>query len=82
MEVAERELLAGESDVDDVLRQLAVELGPLERRLARLDGGFDRLARRVQRHARLALANLPERLLQLASAPDVAHAQLVQLGGR
>ena len=52
VQVAEREPLAGERDVDDVLGQRAVELGALERGLAGGDRGFDRLAGRVERHAR------------------------------
>src|SRR5919109_1264107 len=55
---AERQLLSRKRDVDDVLRERAVELGALEGRLATGDGVLDRPARRVEGHARLAVADL------------------------
>ena len=42
----------------------------LELRLARVDRGLQPLAQRVERHARLAVANLAERELQLALAAE------------
>ena len=83
VQVAERERVAGERHVDDVLGQRAVELDPLELRLAGRDRLLDRLARRVQGHARLAVAHLAERELEVARAAEVADAQLLELvGGR
>ena len=75
--------LPGERHVDDVLGQRAVELGALELRLAGRDRLLDRLARGVQGHARLAVAHLAERELEVARAAEVADAQLLELvGGR
>ena len=82
VQVAEREPLAGERDVDDVLGQRTVELGALEGGLARIDGALDRFPGRVERHARLAVAHLAERELERAAAPEVADAQLLQLRSR
>ena len=82
VQVPEWERVAGEGHVDDVLGQRAVELGALELRLAGRDRLLDRLARRVQGHARLAVAHLAERELQVARAAEVADAQLVELARR
>ena len=61
----------GQRDVGAFLREAAVELGPLELALARADRRLDPLARGVQGHPRLAVANLAERELQLALPPEV-----------
>ena len=82
VQVAEREPLAGERDVDDVLGQSAVELGPLEGSLACVDGGLDRLSSCIERHARLAVTHLAERELEGAAPPEIADAQLFQLRSR
>ena len=80
--LAERKPLAGQRDVDHVLGQRAVELGSLERASRVGDRGFDRLAGRVQGHPGLAVADLAERVLQLAAPAEVADAQLVELRRR
>ncbi len=82
VQVAEREPFAGKRDVDDVLGQRAVELGSFEGGLPSGDGGLDRLPGRVERHAGLAVAHLAEGELERAAAPEVADAQLLQLGSR
>ena len=51
---------AGHGDVDALLRQAPVELGTREVRLARVDRGLESLAERVERHPRLAVADLAE----------------------
>src|SRR4051812_4730585 len=68
VEMPARKLGPGQGYVDDVLGQCAIEVCALELRLARLEGGFEPLACRVQRHAALAVANAAQRLLQLALA--------------
>jgi hypothetical protein len=53
--------------------------------LAPLQGVFDSGARGVQRHPGLAVANLAQRQLERALAPEVANAKLlerVRVGGR
>jgi len=47
-----------------------------------LDGLLDRLASRVERHAGLTVAHVAERELQVALAPEVADARLVELRER
>ena len=81
MQVAERQALARERDVDDVFGERTVELGALEGGLAGGDRGFDRLAGRVERDARLAVTNLAESELQVAAPAEKADAQLLELGG-
>ena len=54
----------------------------VERRLALVDRRLEPLAERVQRHARLAVANLAERELQLALAAEELDAHLLDLVGR
>src|SRR5215213_8207349 len=68
-------------DVDALLREAAVELGALERRLASLDRLLDRLPRRVERLTGLAVPDRSQRLLELALPPEVANAELVECGG-
>ena len=79
VQVAERQPLAGERDVDDVLGQGAVELGALQLGLASGNGSFDGNADGVQRHSGVAVAHLAERQLQVARAPEVADAELLEL---
>ena len=76
------EQLGGQRDVDPLGRELRVELGALELGLSRLDGLLDRLARGVERHAGLAVADVAERELQLALAPEVVDARVVELAER
>src|SRR5262245_27195547 len=68
--------------VDALLGESAVELGALESVLARVDRALELLAQRVQRHPRLAIAHLAERELQLALAPEVLDADLLDLVDR
>src|SRR5205823_1356560 len=79
VQVAERQLVAGERDVDGLLRQSPLELRPLERRLLRRDRRLELLADRVERHPALAVADAAQRLLQLALPAEVANARLVEL---
>ena len=58
MQRSESPFLARERDVDDVLGQLAVELGTTELLLAVADRRLDLLAQSVQRLPRLAVPNL------------------------
>src|ERR1700693_592011 len=80
--VAERKLVTGERDVDNVLGLGPVELGALELRLPRLDRLLDRLACGVQRHAGLAVTYLAKRELEVAAAAEIPDAKLVQVAGR
>src|SRR5437870_10521758 len=61
-------------------RELCVELGALELVLLRLDRVLDRLPGGVQRHARLAVAHVAQRELQLALPSEVLDARLVEVG--
>lgn len=70
---------AGERDIDDVLRERAVELGTAELVLPLLDEPFELLAQRVEDAAALGVANLPEGLLELALPAQVADARRVDL---
>ena len=56
MEVAERELLAGERDVDDLVAQAPVELVAPERVLALTDRRLEPAANPVEQHACVAVA--------------------------
>ncbi len=82
MEVAARVRRARERDVDLVLGDRPVELRALERRLPRGDGLLDGLAGGIQRHARLAVADLAQRELQRALPSQVRDARVVELGER
>ena len=74
MELAERPRLAGERDVEvDILDDIGLELA-----VAQLQRRLDRFARRVQRHAGLAVAHLAQRQLQRALTAQVADAQLLE----
>ena len=68
--------------VDALLGESAVELGALETRRTRVDRGLEPLAERVQRHPGLAVADLAERELELALAPEELHARLLDLVDR
>src|SRR5215210_8862447 len=81
VQVAAPGALTRQRDVDALLREAAVELGALERRLTSLDRLLDRLARRVQRLTGLAVPDRSKGLLELALPPQVANAELVQPGG-
>ena len=74
--------VAGQRDVDALLRQAPVELGPRQLRLARVDRCLEPLAERVQRHPRLAVAHLAQRVLELALPAEVLDADLLDLVGR
>src|SRR3954466_7660415 len=82
-----RERGAGQGDVDDVFGEPGLQLGRLELRLARLDGGLDRLARLVGAFAdraallRRQLADVAQQVRQLRLAAEEAHPHLFQLGG-
>src|SRR5262249_23442770 len=78
VQVAEREGLAGQRDVDDLLRERAVELGPLELGAARVERGFEPAAQAVQGDATLAVADAAQRLGKLALAAQVAHAHVLE----
>src|SRR6185437_13014547 len=81
VEMADRQLLAGQRDVDDLVAQAAVELLVLEQLLARGDGALEALADAVQEHAGLAVADAAERLGELALAAQVADARVIELTG-
>ena len=73
---------AGHRDVDPLLGQPPIELGSRDLCLASVDRRLELLAQRVQRHARLAVANLAQRELQLALAPEVLDAHVLDLVDR
>ena len=73
---------AGHRHVDPLLGQAAVELRARELRLARVDRRLEPLAERVERHARLAVAHLAQRELQLALAAEVLDAHVLDLVDR
>ncbi len=73
---------AGHGDVDPLLSELAIELGALELVLARGDRALEPLAQSVQRHAGLTVANLAERELELALAPEEVDPYLLDLVDR
>ena len=54
-------------------------LRPLEGVVTVFDGSLQALACGIERHARLAVAHLPQRELQLALPPEEADAHLVEL---
>ena len=80
MQVAERQLLARQGDVDDLVAQPPVELLACEHRAAFRDGGLEVAAYAVQQHAALAVAHPAERLGELRLAPEVLDARVVELG--
>ena len=73
---------AGHRDVDPLLGEAPVELGPLERLLPRVDRGLESLAERIQGHPRLPVPHLAERELQLALAAEELDADLLDLVDR
>src|SRR5215218_3827115 len=77
--VATGRRLAGECDVDDVLRERTVEFGTAELVLPPLDEPFEVLAQRVEDAAALGVANLPECLLELALPAQIADAGRIEL---
>src|SRR3954453_7611115 len=80
MERPEPAFLARKSDVDALLPEAAIELGALERVPSRLDLGLEALADRVQEPSGFAVADVAQRLRELALTPQVADARVVQLG--
>ena len=80
--------LAGQGDVDAVGGQPGVELARLELAGARLDEALERLARLVGRPAHgpallgRQLGDAAQEVGQLGLAAEVAHAQLLERGGR
>jgi len=82
VQAAERELLAGKRDVDDLLAQAAVELLVGERALARVDRGLEPLPDAVEQHPALAVAHAAERLDDRGFAAEVTDADLLELGRR
>ena len=80
VQVAERELLAGQRDVDDLLGQACGRARRARARCARSATALSSaLAERVQRHPRLAVAHPAQGLRELALAPEVADARLLEL---
>ena len=71
--------LAGHRHVDPLLRQPAIELRSFQLGLAGVDRRLDPLAERVERHPGLAVANVAERELQLALAPEILDADTFDL---
>ena len=82
MEPAARKPLAGKGDVEPLPREDLLQLGLLELALPGREGVLEPLAHGVERHARLAVANAAQRLLQLALPSEVADADLVELADR
>ena len=80
--------IAGQRHIQSVLAQALVQLGRLELGRAALEQALQRLAHAVgllaHRPALLGrqLADRAQRGGQLGLAPEVAHAQLLELGGR
>ena len=77
--MAARPRLARQGDVDDLLGEPAVEVGALEVGAALGHGQLEPLAERVEDAAGLRIADLAERLLQLALPPEEADALAVEL---
>ena len=65
--------------VDPLLREPPVELGAPKLRLAPVDRRLEPLAKRVQRHSRLAVAHLAQRELQLALATEELDSDVLDL---
>src|SRR5207249_7673546 len=81
VQVAERQRVAGERDVDDVLGERALELGALELGASGLDRLLEPVAQGVERHPGLAVADAAKGLGELALAAEVADARLLELVG-
>ncbi len=82
VQVPARARLARQRDVEHLLGEPAVELGALELGLALGDRLLQALTQRVEDAAGLGVANLPQCLLQLALAAQVADARLVEVAER
>src|SRR5262249_11788770 len=80
VQVPERQLVARERDVDDVLGERAAELGAVELVPARVERSLECRLQRVERDAGLAVSNAPQRLREIALAAEEADARLVELG--
>jgi hypothetical protein len=82
-----RDRRAGQRDVDDVLRELLLQLHRLELGAARFHRRLDRPPRLVGALAdraallRRQLADVAQQVRQLRLAPEEAHPHLFQLGG-
>ena len=73
----------GQRHVDPLGGQPLVQLGPGELGLAGVDRRLEPFAHGVQRHARLAVAHLPQGLLEGALATEILDPDLLdRLGGR
>ena len=81
VQAAERQLLAGKRDVDDLLAQPPVELVAGECPLALVDRSFEPLADAVQQHPGLAVAHRAERQRELALAPEEPDAHVLDRVG-
>ena len=68
-----------ERDIDALAREPAIQLGALQLGGAGFDSSFERAARRVERHPRLAIAYVAQRELECALAPQVVDAYLLDL---
>jgi hypothetical protein len=79
MQAAAPASLARKRDVDLLLRQRAREVRLRELGLPLGERVLEPLAQCVQGHSRLAVANLPQRLLQVALAAEIAHAERLEL---
>src|SRR5439155_4707083 len=75
---ADRQLVPGQRDVDHLLAQAAIELLVGERARALGERRLETLADPVQEHPALAVAHLAQRQRELALAPEVAHAHLLE----
>ena len=78
--MANRQRLAGQGDVDDLVAKLPVELLVLESLFALGDCGLEPLANAVQEHAALAVPDTAQRLGQFALAAEVPDARIVEVG--
>ena len=78
MEGTDPALVAGKGDVDALLSEPAVEIGALERLPPCLDLCLQTFADRVQEHPGLAVADVAERLGELALAAQVAHTRILE----
>ena len=78
MEVAERQLLARQRDVEHLVAQAPVELLVGELVLPLGDRGLETLADPVQEHPALAIAHLAQRKREVALAAEVLDAHLLE----
>src|SRR2546430_16281189 len=68
VQMADRQVLARQRDVDNLVAEAAGELLVLEQLLALRDGGLEALAGALQEHAGLSVAGAPGRPGELALA--------------